>query len=178
MKIRKYYIIQFFPKNGKILDICYEDIIWLMKKLIMTIPVLFAILVSATTSPAFAAAKVTNTSSSFLLESDYDSTICGITSNFHEVYSGQTFEKIWDNNHYKLHTNESIVVTDNNNGGALVLSFDFSQNQQGKFVDGTASIQANLQVECADGTTLGSIHVGNTFHQDGTVTNHHISILP
>ena len=177
MKIRKYYIIQFFPKNGKILDICYEDIIWLMKKLIMTIPVLFAILVSATTSPAYAAAKVTNTSIPFFFELDIDETICGITSNFHLVDSGQIFLKIWDNNHYKFHTDESVVFTDNNNGGVLVSSTDFFLNSQGNLVDDTGSVQINLQVECADGTTLESIHVGNTVHQDGTITNHHISFI-
>ena len=148
-----------------------------MKKLILTIPVLFAILVSATTSPAFAATKVTNTSIPFFFEEDFDGTICGITSNFHLVDSGQEFMKVWSNDHYKYHADENIVFTDNNNGGALVASLELSFNIQGNFTNQPESIQYNAVFVCADGTTLDTIHVGNTLHRDGTVTDHHISFI-
>lgn len=143
-----------------------------MRRLILTIPVLFAILVSATTSPAFAATKVTNVTNPIFFEFDFDDTICGITSNFHFVESGIEFFKIWDNDHYKFHLDDTVVLTDNNNGGALVASSEFTFNQQGNFSNQPESVQINFEASCADGSDAFSCHIGATLHRDGTITEH------
>ena len=110
------------------------------------------------------------------VEFDFSGTLCGITSDFHAVDTGQFFIKAWDNNKFKVHEDDSLVVTDNNNGGALLLDASLTSNNQGDFSSGPRSIQVNADGVCSNGA-LFSFHGGNTFHRDGTVTDHHISLV-
>lgn len=131
-----------------------------------------ALVLSLAMTPAFAAQKQ-ETAISFISEFDIDETICGITSNFHIFSTGSTWVKEWDNGHFKIHSEEVLIITDNNDGDALVFSAEGVSNEQGKEIIYPISFQYNFEASCADGTEKQSIHGGYTMHRDGTVTPHH-----
>ena len=124
-------------------------------------------------APAYAAQKDVNERDEFHDEFPFSGTLCGITSDFTVEQWVSTFTIIWDNGHFKFHAEVLIIVTDDNDGDAVVLTIEQVLNQQGNFGEGEVqSVQFNEEGLCADGTTFSSEHSGATLHRDGTVTVH------
>ncbi len=128
-------------------------------------------------APAYAAQKVVDDRTEFHSEFSFVGTTCGITSVFTVQQWSVDFIKIWSNDHYKIHSETVVIVTDDNDGDAVVLNIESVFNQQGNFSNNPQSIQYNEEGLCADGTTFSSVHVGSTLHRDGTQTDHHIGFF-
>ena len=125
-------------------------------------------------APAYAAQKVVNERVETHVEFPVIGTLCGITSDFTVEQWTNSFVIIWDNGHFKAHVDQLIIVTDDNDGDALVLTIETAQNQQGNFgAETTQSFQVNEEGLCADGTVFSSEHGGFTLHRDGTFNLHH-----
>ena len=111
-------------------------------------------------------------------EFPFSGELCGITSDFTVEQWTTTFAMIWSNGQFKAHIDQLSIVTDDNDGDALVLTIQIAQNNQGNFGAGEVqSIQLNEEWLCADGTVFSSDHNGATLHRDGTITLHHQFIV-
>ena len=125
-------------------------------------------------APAYAAQKEVNERDEFHDEFPFSGEVCGITSDFTVEQWFFAFSTIWDNGHFKFHSEIMIILTDDNNNDAVVVTIEAVENLQGNFNSGeTQSIQFNEEGLCGDGTTFSSIHSGATLHRDGTITVHH-----
>jgi len=125
-------------------------------------------------APAYAAQKLVNEREETHVDFPISGELCGITSDFTVEQWTTIFTIIWDNGHFKFHINQLTIVTDDNDGDAVVLTIEIAQNQQGNFGVGTTqSVQLNEDGLCTDGTVFSSEHNGATLHRDGTITLHH-----
>jgi len=126
-----------------------------------------AMMGTASIAPAYAAQKVTDTSSK--TSGSFLAIVCGqlVDATF------KTLSRfvLWDNDQFKTHSKTSFKLTDTVTG-ALVGTVNSVSNNQGDFVDLPVSVQRNQNVTCAGTGQISNFNSGLTIHKDGSITFH------
>jgi len=146
----------------------------------MALPILAAILVGGSISPAFAAQKVID---------DHEETETPIFVQPNPCPEGgfvvvaiatNSFLKVWDNEKFKLHQDAQINLYLLGSGELVGTAPIQTINIQGDF--GDLPISGNFNQggdgECLDGTTFPGIpaeHCGNTLQRSGDLIEHSVS---
>ena len=132
----------------------------------MAIPVLAAVLIGGSLSPAFAAQKIIDVHT--IDTGVFGAFVCG-TSVVGELHINSHF-KLWDNGHFKIHSTINGEMFDTATGNFVA---DVTQvlNDSGGKTGLPLVLQDSFNVECADGTTE-KFHFGFTIDENGNTHFH------
>ncbi len=138
----------------------------------MAIPVLAAVLIGGSLSPAFAAVKTTDINTTTVAAFGPFPGICGANPEF-QVFIDHFMFKSWDNGKAKFHINTTVLLIDSvtgaTTGTADIVSNTMVQPGGLPFVD-----QQNFSLVCADGSEpFGPpTSFGFTVDENGNFHNH------